>query len=94
MTTYLANFIELGSNYIRATGTLGRVLALGPVLLLRPYCGRGGGALAFAPVEVIIADTVEEPVPSVITITEIEETEVREEGEGPKTPEHPESEER
>jgi len=28
MTTYLANFIELGSNYIRATGTLGRVLAL------------------------------------------------------------------
>ena len=46
------------------------------------------------PAEVIIADTVEEPVPSVITITEIEETEVREEGEGPKTPEHPESEER
>jgi hypothetical protein len=46
------------------------------------------------PVEAIIADTVEEPVPSVITITEIEETEVREEGEGAKTPEHPESEER
>jgi len=33
MTTYLANFIELDSNYIRATGTLGRVLALGPLLL-------------------------------------------------------------
>ena len=79
MTTYLANFIELGSNYIGATGTLGRVLALGPVLLLRPYCGRGGRALAFAPVEVIIADTVEEPVPSVIAITEIEETEIRDE---------------
>ena len=47
-------------------------------------------------VETIIGNAVEEPVPGVITITEFEETEVHEEGEGPETPEetHPESEER
>jgi hypothetical protein len=46
-------------------------------------------------VETIITDVAEEPVPGVITITEFEATEVREEGEGPETPEEtPESEER
>jgi hypothetical protein len=47
-------------------------------------------------VETIIGNAVEEPVPGVITITEFEETEMHEEGEGPETPEetHPESEER
>ncbi len=48
-------------------------------------------------VETIIADVIEEPVPGVITITEFEETEVREEGEGPEHPDRtppPESEER
>ena len=44
----------------------------------------------------MITDLVEEPVPGVITITEFEETVVREEGEGRETPEEtpPESEER
>jgi len=47
-------------------------------------------------VETMITDLVEEPVPGVITITEFEETVVREEGEGRETPEEtpPESEER
>jgi len=45
--------------------------------------------------ETIIGDAVEAPVP-VITITEFEETEIREEGKGPESPEEtpPESEER
>jgi hypothetical protein len=43
----------------------------------------------------MITDLVEEPVPGVITITEFEETVVRDEGEGRETPETPpESEER
>lgn len=47
-------------------------------------------------VETVITDVVEEPVPGVITITEFEETNVREEAGGPDTPEGPppESEER
>ena len=47
-------------------------------------------------VETVITDVAEEPVPGVITITEFEETEVREEGERPVRPEEtpPESEER
>jgi hypothetical protein len=46
--------------------------------------------------ETIIGDTVEAPVPGVITITEFQETEIREEGKGPESPEEtpPESEER
>jgi hypothetical protein len=46
--------------------------------------------------ETIITDVVEEPLPGVITITESEETEVREEAGGPGTPQEspPESEER
>jgi hypothetical protein len=46
-------------------------------------------------VETVITDVAEDPVPAAITITEFEETKVREEGEGPETPEEtPESEER
>jgi hypothetical protein len=46
-------------------------------------------------VETMITDLVEEPAPGVITITEFEETVVRDEGEGRETPETPpESEER
>jgi hypothetical protein len=37
--------------------------------------------------ETIIADVIEEPIPGVITITEFEETEVRNEGEGAGHPE-------
>jgi hypothetical protein len=37
----------------------------------------------------MITDLVEEPVPGVITISEFEQTEMREEGEGPETPEKP-----
>jgi hypothetical protein len=46
--------------------------------------------------ETIIGDTVEAPAPRVITITEFEKTEIREEGKGPESPEEtpPESEER
>ena len=46
--------------------------------------------------ETIIGDAVEAPVPGVITIAEFEETEIREEGKGPESPEEtpPESEER
>lgn len=46
--------------------------------------------------ETIIGDAVEAPAPRVITITEFEETEIREEGKGPESPEEtpPESEER
>jgi hypothetical protein len=44
----------------------------------------------------MITDVIEEPVPGVITITEFEDTVVREEGEGGESPEEtpPESEER
>jgi hypothetical protein len=47
-------------------------------------------------VETVTVDVIEEAAPGVITITEFEETEVREEGEGPEQPEEtpPESEER
>jgi hypothetical protein len=46
-------------------------------------------------VETVITDVFEEPVPGVITITEFEDTVVREEAEGRETPEEtpPESEE-
>jgi ribosomal protein L11 len=46
--------------------------------------------------ETIIGDAVEARVPGVVTITEFEETEIREEGKGPESPEEtpPESEER
>jgi hypothetical protein len=47
-------------------------------------------------VESVTVDVIEEPAPGVITITEFEETEVREEREGPEPPEETftESEER
>ena len=47
-------------------------------------------------VETIIGNAVEEPAPSVITITEFEETEIRDQDKGPEPPEEPppESEER
>ena len=47
-------------------------------------------------VETTKGDAVEEPAPSVITITEFEETEIRDQDKGPKPPEEtpPESEER
>jgi hypothetical protein len=47
-------------------------------------------------VESVTVDVIEEAAPRVITITEFEETEVREEGEVPEQPEEtrPESEER
>jgi hypothetical protein len=47
-------------------------------------------------VETVTIDVIEEAAPGKITITEFEETEVREEGEGPEPPEEtpPESEER
>jgi hypothetical protein len=46
--------------------------------------------------ETIIGDAVEARVPGVVTITEFEETEIREEGKSPESPEEtpPESEER
>jgi hypothetical protein len=47
-------------------------------------------------VETVTVDVIKETAPGEITITEFEETEVREEGEGPRRPEEtpPESEER
>ena len=47
-------------------------------------------------VETVTVDVIEEPAPGAVTIAEFEETEVREEGEGPERPEEtpPESEER
>jgi hypothetical protein len=47
-------------------------------------------------VETVVVDVIEEPVPGVITVTEFEETEVREPSESPEQPEEtpPESEER
>ena len=47
-------------------------------------------------VETVTVDVIEEPAPGVVTITEFEEAEVREEGEGLERPEEtpPESEER
>ena len=52
---------------------------------------RGHGAI-----ETVTVDVIEETAPGVITVTEFEETEVREEDEGPEQPEEtpPESEER
>jgi hypothetical protein len=52
---------------------------------------RGPGAI-----ETVTVDVIEETAPGVITVTEFEETEVREEDEGPEQPEEtpPESEER
>jgi hypothetical protein len=46
-------------------------------------------------VETVVTDVIEERAPGVITITEFEETEVREEGGSPEPPEEtpPESEE-
>ena len=49
-------------------------------------------------VETVIVDVIEEPVPGVAVVTEIEATEVREAGAGPEEPEEsraapPESEE-
>jgi len=45
-------------------------------------------------VETVVVDVIEEPVPGVITVTEFEETEVREPSESPQQPEEtpPESE--
>jgi hypothetical protein len=45
-------------------------------------------------VETIIGNAVEEPAPSVITITEFEETEIRDKGPEPPEGPPPESEER
>ncbi len=47
-------------------------------------------------VETVTVDVIEETAPGEITITEFQDTEVREEGEGPERPEEtpPESEER
>ena len=47
-------------------------------------------------VETVVVDVIEEPVTGVITVTEFEETEVREPSESPEQPEEtpPESEER
>ena len=47
-------------------------------------------------VETVVVDVIEEPVPGVITVTEFEETEVREPSESAEQPEEtpPESEER
>jgi hypothetical protein len=48
-------------------------------------------------VETVVVDVVEEPIPGVAVVTEIEATEVREAGAGPEEPEEsrspPESEE-
>ena len=38
-------------------------------------------------VETVTVDVIEEAAPGVVTITEFEETQVREEGEGPERPE-------
>ncbi len=38
-------------------------------------------------VETTIVDVVEEPVPGVITVTEFQETDIREAGAGPEPPE-------
>ena len=48
-----------------------------------------------SPVETVSVDTIEEAAPGEITISEFEETAVRDEGEGPERPEEtpPESEE-
>ena len=40
-------------------------------------------------VETIIGNAVEEPAPSIITITEFEETEIRDQDKGPEPPEEP-----